>query len=91
MAKVVSFEKPGRTKHGTDVRRLLMKAWAAATFLGPRAPLPSFIAEEERAGRPRSQAAATPAAVAQQRRRTFTEAPALRNCLRCSKLECSTS
>jgi hypothetical protein len=104
MAKIVF--QPGRTNnarhtavptgHRLDVRNLLMRAWTAATFLGPRASRPLFFffrdeGRNRRAGRPRSQSTATPIAIAQHRRRIFADPPALRDCLRCSKIECSTS
>jgi hypothetical protein len=65
---------------------------AKIVFLGPRAAHLLFFGNERerrRTGRPQPQGGAPPAA--EQRRRALTEAPDLRNCLRCSKIECSTS
>jgi hypothetical protein len=65
---------------------------AKIVFLGLRAAHLLFFGNEggkRRTGRPRPHGVAAPAA--EQRRRALTEASDLRNCVRCSKIECSTS
>jgi hypothetical protein len=83
MAKMVFPEKPGRTNK--------VRQKTVLTAYGHGLDVRNLLMTAWNAAAWQRFFGATPAAIAQQRDRVFVEAPPLRNCLRCSKAECSTS